>query len=286
MPEQRAPSVRGRLLARELRRLRGAAGLTGEAVAAQLGWSSAKVSRIETAISPVTIPDLRKLLALYGSTDAEAQRLEDLARTSRERGWWDLYTEALIPEYATYIGLEAEATSLKCYDALLVHGLLQTEEYARAVISRAGIQVFPGDIERRVQVRRLRQQRLLETCDSSLEFCAVLDETVLRRQVGGPDIMRNQLGHIADIAALPNVTLQVLAFSAGVPPASDGSFTILSFSHVMPSDTVYVDLIDSAVYIENERDVYRYTLAFNELRARALDPDDSLDFIKRAVLSG
>jgi len=285
MPEQRAPSVRGRLLARELRRLRGAAALTGEAVAAQLGWSSAKISRIETAVSPVTIPDLRKLLALYGSTDAEVQRLEVMARTSRERGWWELYTEALIPEYATYIGLEAEATSLRSYDALVMHGLLQTEEYARVVIKGAGIQVFPGDVERRVQVRRLRQERLLEAGDSSLEFCAVLDETVLRRQVGGPEVMRNQLEHIAEMAVLPNVTLQVLEFSAGAPPASSGSFAILSFSHVMPSDTVYIDLIDSGVYIENERDVYRYALAFNDLRSRALDPDDSLDFIKRAIPS-
>lgn len=285
MPERPAPSVRGRQLARELRRLREAAGMTGEAVAAHLGWSGAKISRIETARTSITISDLRSLLDFYGTRRSEAERLEGLARTSRERGWWDLYADALPLEYVTFIGLEAEAASLDCYNALLVHGLLQTEEYARTVINAAGLRIPPGDIDRRVQVRRLRQRRLSEADGTSLNVHAVLDEHVLRRQVGGPDVMRGQLLHLIEMAAKPNIVIQVLPYSAGAHAAMTGPFAILRFPHFSEPEVVYVELIGSALYIESEKDAYQYTLAFNDLRTKALDSDDSIAFIKQAITS-
>jgi transcriptional regulator with XRE-family HTH domain len=283
VPERPAPSVRARQLARELRRLREAAQLTGEAAAAQLGWSSAKVSRIETARTPITVADLRRLLNLYGAADSDADRLVDLARTSRERGWWESYVGEAPSEYATYIGLESEASSVSSFSVVLVPGLLQTEDYARAMI-RSLLLMPPREVERLVQVRRIRQERIHRADKGPLTLHAILDESALRRQIGGPDVLRDQLKHLISTAAeLRNVELQVLPYSAGAHPAINGTFTILSFPRTGDPEIVTLEHLDSHLFVEGEKAVYRYTLVFNELVTKALDPTDSLAFIKRVI---
>lgn len=283
MPEHPAPSVRARRLARELRRLREAAQMTGEAAAAQLGWSSAKVSRIETARTPITVPDLRRLLDLYGARDTDTDRLVDLARTSRERGWWDSYVGETPSEYATYLGLEDEASSISSFSALLVPGLLQTEDYARAMI-KSLLLMPPREVERLVQVRRIRQDRIYRADKVPLTLHAVLDESVLRRQIGGADVLRDQLKHlVSTVANLPNVEFQVLPHSAGAHPAINGTFTILSFPRSGDPEIVTLEHLDSHLFIEGEKAVYRYTLVFNELITKALDPVESLAFIKQVI---
>jgi transcriptional regulator with XRE-family HTH domain len=279
--ERPAPSVRARRLARELRRLREATELTGEAAATQLGWSSAKVSRLETARTPITVSDLRKLLNLYGASDAEADRLVDLARTSRERGWWENYVGEAPSEYGTYIGLEADASSISSFTAILVPGLLQTEDYARAML-KSLLLMPPREVERLVEVRRKRQDRIYRADKAPLMLRAVIDESALRRQIGGPDVLRDQLRHLVSTAAeLDNVELQVLPYSAGAHPALDGTFTILSF----PRDPEIVTLehLDSHLFVEGEKAVYRYTLVFNELVNKALSPVESAAFINQVI---
>lgn len=282
MPERSAPSVRGRQLARELRKLREAAGLTGEAAAARLGWSSAKVSRIETARTPIAVSDLHSLLSLYGATDTVAERLGWMAETARERGWWELYADDLPSEYTTLIGLEAEASSVTYYIATVLPGLLQTEDYARAVL-KSIILLPPGEVERRVHVRRTRQGRLHETDGTPLNFSAILDESVLRRQVGGPEVMRDQLRHLVSLAGLPNIAIQVLPFSAGAHAATSGPFTILAVPYYGDTEIVHVELMGGGVFIEDEREVYRYTLVVNDLRTAALGTAESIAFINKII---
>jgi transcriptional regulator with XRE-family HTH domain len=283
VPEHPTPSVRARKLARELRRLREAAQLTGEAAAGQLGWSSAKVSRIETARTPVTVSDLRRLLNLYGARDADADRLVDLARTSRERGWWDSYVGEAPSEFATFLGFEAEASSVSSFSALVVPGLLQTEDYARAMLNSL-LLIPPREVERLVEVRRIRRDRLYQADKVPLILHAVLDESVLRRQIGGRDVLRDQLKHLVSAATeLNNVELLVLPNSVGAHPAATGPFAILSFPRPGDPEIVSVELLDSHVFIEGEKAVYRYTLVFNELTAKALDPAESLAFINQVI---
>jgi Domain of unknown function (DUF5753) len=160
---------------------------------------------------------------LYSVTGAEAERLESLARTARQRGWWAMYAETLRPEEATYIGLEAEAKSLHCYDAQVVSGLLQTEAYTRALIKTVGVMFPPGEIERRVRIRRTRQLRLRESDQEPLNLPVVLDEAVLRCQVGGADVMRDQLLHLVEHSELPNIEVWVLPFSVDAHSAQAGA---------------------------------------------------------------
>lgn len=285
MPAHPAPSVRARQLARELRRLRETAQLTGEAAAARLGWSSAKVSRIETAHSPVSVADLRRMLEIYRVRDSEAERLVELARTSRQRGWWDNYVGEAPSEFGTFLGLEAEASSISSFSALVVPGLLQTDDYARAVL-RSLLLLPPREVERLVEVRRIRRDLLYQADKAPLVLHAIFDESILRRQIGGLDVLRDQLRHLARVATdLANVDLQVLPHAAGAHPALTGPFVILRFPNSGDPEIVNVELLDSHVFIEDEKAVYRYTLAFDELAAKALDPADSLAFIEQ-VISG
>ncbi|WP_067450540.1 helix-turn-helix domain-containing protein [Actinomadura macra] len=276
MAERRVPSVRARQLARELRRLREIEGRTGEEVAAGLGWSSAKISRIETASTLVRSGDLRKLLDLYDVSDSQRERLLAMARNTNERGWWDAYPD-LGSDYAGYIGLEAESQTLRCYSGQSLNGLLQTEDYARDLIGSV-VNPAPGKVERRVDVRLRRQRRLHEPAPVDLHV--VLDEASIQRRVGGPGVMKSQLEHLTMLAELPNVVIQVMPFAAGAHPAMTGSFIMLKFPYP-GTDMVYVELLRGSVYVEDEMEVYRYHLAFEELRAGALSPEESLAFIGR-----
>lgn len=278
MATRRTSSVRGRQLARELRTLRDLAGLTGEDVAGELGWSSAKVSRIETAMISIKLSDLRKLLALYEVPDDQRERLIELARVAEQRGWWDAVPN-MASHYATYIELENEAHTLHSFSALVLHGLLQTREYAHSVIS-AELTLAPGEIRRRVDVRMRRQQRLTQS--DPLEFRGVIDEAALARQVGGPEVMLGQLAHLLELAERPNIRLQVLPFKAGAHPATTGPFIILKVPEP-GTDVVYIELMNGSVYIEEDVDVHRHTLAFDDLRNRAIPVDETPDFLRQKM---
>jgi transcriptional regulator with XRE-family HTH domain len=309
MADRRAPSVRGRQVAAELRRLRDAAALTGEEAATRLGWSASKISRIETGQTAVSLGDLRKLLDLYQVAGTQRSRLELLGQSAGQRGWWDAYADVLGPEYTALIALESDAESVRWYSPMLVPGLMQTERYAREVV-RAGLLIAPpGEVERRVQVRMNRQRVLTRNGSGSgsgsgpatvpgprsapgsapgsavgsgpgsLQLSVVLDEAALLRTVGGAEVMREQFRHLIEMTARPNVTVHVLPLAAGIHPATTGEFTILSFPELIAPDVVYLEHMTSDLYVEREADVYRYALAFDQLRALALEPAESVALI-------
>ncbi|WP_329084858.1 helix-turn-helix domain-containing protein [Streptosporangium sp. NBC_01469] len=280
MKQTASPTVRRRRLASELRRLRERAQLTMEEVGERLGWSATKVSRIETARVRVALTDTGRLLDLYAVGSAKRGELLDLAKDARKKGWWQAYGD-LPTEYTTYIGLEAEATSMRSFAPTVLPGLLQTEDYARAVIRSALSISSPGEIERRVEVRMARQTLLVQ--DVPLRLWTVLDEAVIRRPVGGPEVMRSQLKRLLDITDLPNVAIQVLPFAVGVHPGTNGAFQIMEFPEPADPDVVFMENFTGSLYIERETDIYRYSLAFDHLRAKALDPDDSRRFIAEAA---
>ncbi|MBA9007792.1 helix-turn-helix domain-containing protein [Thermomonospora cellulosilytica] len=275
---QTRSSIRRRQLARELRTLRDLAGMTGEDVAKALGWSSAKVSRIENAAISVKTADLRKLLALYQVPENQRDRLIELARTADQRGWWDA-VPTVPADLNAYLALENEAHKLLSYSALVLHGLLQTEDYARSILSDQ-LAMAPGAIRRQVDVRMRRQQRL--TGPEPLQFRGVIDEAAVLRQVGGPEVMRDQLRHLLELAERPNIRLQILPFGAGGHPAVSGPFIILEIPDP-GADVVYVELMNRNIYIEDDVDVHRHVLAFDILRNKALPVEETPAFIQRRL---
>ncbi len=188
--------------------------------------------------------------------------------------------DSIPTEYANYISLEAAACGIKRYDLLLIHGLLQTEDYARAVIRSGLMSLAPAhEIDRRVEVRLTRQE-VLRRADP-LHLWVVFDEAALRRVVGGPEVMRAQCRHLLEQSDRPNVTIQVLPNSAGAHPGAVGAFSILEFPGRYDPSVVYVETMASSLYVEEDADVHRYALAYDQLRAMALGPDESLEMISR-----
>jgi transcriptional regulator with XRE-family HTH domain len=267
-----SPTVRHKRLTSELRRLRAESGLTRDDVAARLDWHPTKLTRIETGQwTRLNLRDVRDLLDIYGLTDdAQREALVQLARDSRQKGWWQTYGDLLLNEYAHFIGLEAEATSLRTYQQGLVPGLLQTESYARAII-----QAFrPGDtaeeLDQRAAVRLQRQRRVTE--DRSLHLSAIMGEGVVRQLVGDRHITAEQLRFLAEAADLPNVMIQVLPFTAGAHGGMTGAFEILGFPEPIDPDVVYLENMASALFLEEAADIARYVQVFDYLRAAALSP--------------
>src|ERR1700733_3359854 len=216
MPTEQSPTVRRRRLSLELRRLREAARLTCEEVAEHLECSASKISRVETGRVSVSPRDVRDMLALYGVDPQQLDGLVQLARESRQKGWWHAYSDTMQPRFATYIGLEDAAAEIRTYEVNLIPGLLQTEDYARTVISAGNLTGSQEDVERRVALRMGRQPTL--TGNEPPQLWAGLDEAVLRRTVGGQGLMRMQLDHLVELAATPNVAVQVIPFVAGAHP--------------------------------------------------------------------
>lgn len=274
MPNKPSPTARGRRLRHELKRLREEAGMTHAEVARRLEWSASKVSRIETGQSRAQTGDVADLLELYGVTDdAVRKAYVQLAREARRRGWWTRYSDVL--GSGTYVGLESEAATIQTYEQQNVPGLLQTESYARAFIQGALVKPDPDEVDRRVSARMERQE-LLDRTDVP-EVWAVLDEAVVRRPVGGPDVMREQLQRLIDLTTRPNstVTLQVLPMSIGAHPGMNGSFVLLRFPDPMDRPIVHLETDTDGLYLEETVDIERYTLKFDHLMARALGPDES-----------
>ncbi|MBN6041499.1 MULTISPECIES: helix-turn-helix transcriptional regulator [unclassified Amycolatopsis] len=278
MARGQGPTVRRRRLAGELRRLREAAELTIDEVGEKLECSASKISRIETGHVGVTPRDVRDMLELYGLMGDEREALVQLAREARKRGWWHAYNEVFT---GTFVGLEADASSLRAYQALLVPGLLQTERYARTVIRALRPDADETELKRRVAARMARQELLTDPAPP--EYWAVIDEAVLHRRVGGCEVMAEQVSRLLEVARLPHVTLQVVPFGAGAHPGMEGPFLILGFPEQADPDVVYVDSTSSGLYLEMPDDVRRYTLMFDHLRATALKPDDSVELIAESA---
>lgn len=268
---RRSPTVRERRLARSLRHLREGAGLTIEEVAEKLEMSASTVSRMETAQVGVRPRDLRLLLDIYEVSDAERDQLLQIARERRQQRWWQEYAD--LPNIPL-AGLEEEASTIWQFSTQLVPGLLQTEAYARAVLEAIRLDDKPGDIERRLEVRLHRQEVLNR--ENAPEYWAVLDEAVVRRQVGGPSVMAGQLGYLIEVAKLPNMTLQVLPFAGGEHAGMDGEFTLLHYRESADPDVVYIENTGSDLYLEGPEVTRRYNRIFDRVRAAAQNPGESI----------
>jgi transcriptional regulator with XRE-family HTH domain len=275
----RIETFRARQLRRELLRLREAAGLSMEDIAVRLDWSKAKISRIETGKNRVAPSDVRLLLEEYGVADERGRHaLMELAREARKKGWWHNYPDVIA---SPYVGFEAEASAIRTYQTQLVPGLLQTEDYVRALLRAVRPSVPAGEIDRRVAAR-MDRQKLLDRKDAP-HLWAILDETILRRPIGGADVMRGQLARLSEVASRPNVTLQVLAFGAGSHAAMSVPFAILDFDGPTSVSAVYLEHLTGELFLDDEPDIARYTLAFDYLRAKAIDPEGVHEMIARAT---
>lgn len=283
MPDRGSPTVRGRRLAAELRRLRERTGLTGEEVAHRLGWSGSKLSRIELHRIGVKRSDLRELLDLYGVAETHRDELLALADESKQKSWLEVITASFPPENAAYFHAEAEAQSIWNWEPQVVPGLLQTPEYARAVM-QLWLTMFPGpqkEADRRVEARLVRQQLL--TRDPPLELSVVIDESVLHRRFGDNEMMHAQVMRLAEASELPNVEVRIHLLNGAASPLTTGAFSYMQFLHVhdVPlNDIVSVEHLEGSYYLEEEEDTFRYRVAFEYLAARALDPEQSRALIR------
>jgi transcriptional regulator with XRE-family HTH domain len=269
------PTVRRRRLGSELRRLRELQSIKLEEVAERLGLAPSTLSRIETGKAPTRTAYLNSMLELYGVDDpGQRQVLLEMAREGHRKGWWAVWDGVLPTGFGIYVGLEAEAASLRVYEAQVVHGLLQTEDYARAVMSTVRRRQTPEEIDRLVRLRMQRQDVLLRA--DPLELWIILDEAVLRRLEGPSPVMRQQLEHLYEASQWPNITLQVLAFGSGLHPGMGGAFAIIEFPERSDPDVVYTEGVTGQAYIEErDREVRARSEAFDLLRATALPPADS-----------
>ncbi|MEU8038768.1 helix-turn-helix transcriptional regulator [Streptosporangium sp. NPDC049078] len=277
-----SPTARRRRLGIELRRLREAAGLNGADVAAALGWSGTKVSRIETGRVSVHHGDVGDLLDHYKVADGTLrQELITLARESRQKGWWHRHRDTLKTGFDYYIGLESDAATIRTYEAQVIPGLLQTEAYARAVMEAAAMKPDKTYIEKKAGVRLARQQLL--TRDAPIRLHAVLDQAVLMREVGGATTMSDQLACLLQRSKLANITIQVLPFGRGAHPAMDGPFVILEFPDPMDPDLVYIEQAVSGLVLEEAEELAKYAWMFNNLASQALTAEESATLISSMI---
>jgi transcriptional regulator with XRE-family HTH domain len=276
------PTVRRRRLGTELRKLRESSGYKLEEVATQLGVAPSTLSRIETGKAPTKSAYLNQMLETYGVTDpAQRQILVDMAREGHRKGWWAAYDDVLPSGFDIFVGLEAETAGIRSYEISVVHGLLQTADYARAVIRETFPRHTAEQVDRLVDLRMARQGRFDD--DPPLELWAILDEAVIRRTVGGAAVMRRQLTQLLAEAGRPGVTLQVLPFVSGAHAAHGGPFSILAFPDRSDSEVVYVESVAGILYLEKDREVRVRSESFDRLRAAALSPGASADLIAQAA---
>jgi transcriptional regulator with XRE-family HTH domain len=266
-----ALTLRRRRLGIDLRRLRESSGYTIERVAQALDCSHSKISRIETGQVSATWRDVRDILDVYGVDPKVRDELIQIARDARKKGWWHEYGDVPVPPGVSF---ESEAHSMSIYAALLVPGLLQTADYARAVLTEIHYALPSDEIDRRVDLRIARQSRLRE--GTSPKLWVVIDEAALRRRIGGSEVMRAQLEHLVEVASSPNVTLQALPFTAGGHAALDGPFIIMGFPDPGDPNVVYIEMTTSDLWHEDPASVSRYDTLFDHLRATALPTTESL----------
>lgn len=276
-------SISQRQLANRLRRLRAGTNLTQQELARQLGWSDAKLSRIENALGPISNRDLAALLEKLDVSPETRSELLGMNR-SRKKGWYDALDKYLPSDLIDYIEVESQAARMHCYQQSVVHGLLQTEAYARHVIESAMMgRVSPTEIRQRLEARMRRQQILVREKDP-LQLWIVLNEAALLCPVGGREVMREQIRRLIEIADLPNVSLQVLPLEKGVHPAiGAGSFDILYFPGQNEPAAVYEETMAANRYEEDEDRIFSYTLIFDHIRATALGTVESRAYLVKAA---
>ncbi|GIH92632.1 helix-turn-helix domain-containing protein [Planobispora siamensis] len=277
-----SPTARHRRLMAELNRLRCDSGLSRAEVAALIGSTDTTLWRYETGLTRPKPSDVAALTSVYGVDGEERESLLQMAKEARRRGWWHRHRRALKPGFDSYIGLEAEASAVRVYEPLVVPGLTQTEAYARAVIEAVAPACSPAEIDEKVAVRASRQ-RLLHGPGDPIHLVAVLDEAVLWRQVGGREVMREQLEHLVRLGALPNVELRVIPFSAGAHAAMDGKFCLLRLPEAADPDLVYLERATRGLVSDDPEEARRYTRMFDDLTALALDEQASTARIARAA---
>jgi transcriptional regulator with XRE-family HTH domain len=271
------PTVLRILVGSQLRRLREASGITREDAAYALRGSEAKMSRIESGRVGFKPRDVADLLTLYGLADGSARDVVlRLAEQANEPGWWHRYSDTMPDWFSTYVGLEQAATIIRSYEAQYVPGLLQTEAYAKAVVD-LGEAVRADEVSKRVGLRMQRQQLLY--VPKPPDYWAVIDEAVLRRNLGGRQVMRGQLDHILEASERPNITVQVVPFDRSDVAAVGGPFTLLRFAEPDLPDIVYLEQLSSALYLNKDVDVMSYLQIINRLAAGALTPQRSAELI-------
>ena len=288
MAAPQSPIGSRRRLGAELRRLRLKTGLTLDDVAEMMTCSTSKISRLETGKGVPKLPDVRELMRIYGvASDTERDMLLRLVMDGRQPGWWEPLTDGVAPERyvmdspSRYAALESDATAVRSFDITVVHGLLQTREYATAVLLALLPQHLPAEIDRLVRLRLLRQEALRRSELPPLELLAILDEAVLRRPVGGAEIMYAQLRHLLDMAELPTVTVLVLPFGVGMLRAHAGHFVLLEIPRELGSDMVYIEGHAGETYLDAESDVELYQDVLADAQRHALSPDESRAELRR-----
>jgi transcriptional regulator with XRE-family HTH domain len=271
-----APTVLRILLGTQLRRLRESRGISAQDAANAIRGSESKISRIELGRNSVREVDIADLLNLYGITDtAEREQLLTLASQANQQGWWHRYQDVLPNWFQSYIGLEDSAESIRSFDTQFVPGLLQTEDYALAVIQLGAFS--QAETDRLLYLRKERQRRF---ASGSLRLLAVIDEVALRRPIGSIGLMRAQLEHLLEITVRPGLTIQVTPFLTGASYAAPSSFSILSFATDDLPDVVYVEQLTSAMYLDKRADVDRYSEAMDQIRTTSYTPEQTKDLIR------
>ncbi|WP_030801576.1 MULTISPECIES: helix-turn-helix transcriptional regulator [unclassified Streptomyces] len=271
--------VRRILLGSQLRRLRESRGITREAAGYSIRASESKISRMELGRVSFKARDVEDLLVLYGVSDPqEREALLSLAREANVAGWWHSYTDVLPSWFQTYVGLEGATSLIRVYEVQFVHGLLQTESYAQAVIRRGMPDAAPADIERRVALRMERQKLLV--AERPAQFHCVLDEAALRRPYGEREVMREQVRHLIDVSERPNVRLQVMPFSLGGHAGEFGAFTMLGFQESGLPDVVFLEQLTSALYVDKPEEVAQYARVMDRLQEEGPSPAETRDLLR------
>jgi hypothetical protein len=279
---QSSPTVLRMILGRQLQALREKARMTHEEAGQAIyssEWTIRRMERAEGGLKPLTV---KSLLMAYGITDVrEIDAFLALARDASKPGWWHSYDDVLPSWFRVAVGLEESAASIRAYEPQVVPGLLQTREYARAITAASFPAESSGDTERRVALRMARQD-LLHRADPP-DYLAVLEETVLRRPIGGPQVMREQIEHLIDAAAKPNITIQILPFAAGWHPAMYGMFNLFLFpDHALP-DVVYGEALTSAYYLNKPEETARHAHALDQMCATAASPEQSITVMREIL---
>jgi transcriptional regulator with XRE-family HTH domain len=276
--DAQGPTVPRMLVGIELHRFREAAGISPEQAAYEIRASRSKISRMENGLVRFKERDVTDLLTLYGITDEQIRgRLVTLARQASTPGWWSKYGDIMADWFESYLGLETAASVIRTFELQFVHGLFQTEDYARAVTLLGHTSSSDEEIDRRVSLRLKRQDLLASPTPP--QVWSVLDEGALRRPVGGRQVMRAQLSHLAEVARMRHVSIQVVPFDRGGHAAAGGSFTVLRFSEPEVPDVVYLEQLTSALYLDKREDVDHYMEVMNHLSTEALTPVESTRFI-------
>jgi transcriptional regulator with XRE-family HTH domain len=281
MTEVGSPLVQRRRLRVELKKARQTSGLTQEKVASEMDWSLSKVIRIESGSSGISANDLKALLQLYGVKDpGQVDSLVALARAARERSWWSAYRDVASQSLLQLIEYESEAHAVRQFETLFIPGILQTEDYARAVLQNH-YDEGPGSEQLRALVELRTRREDLFDAENGPSFHFVLDEAVVHRLVVGPSVMRRQLRRLVEVANRPNITIEIVPFSAGLHPGMKGPFEIIEFADPPVSDIVYLEGPRVDIISDDPEEILKYREAFERLAKASLGPRDSLTLIAR-----